>query len=74
VYRIHRTLTQAGGKNKYDDANMMTRVTFSGTALPRLVLIHGLRVAVRLYSPKLMSCKHFLGDHHTIPSGWLAGP
>jgi hypothetical protein len=34
VYRIRKTLTQAGGENNYEDTNMV-RVTSSGTALPR---------------------------------------
>jgi hypothetical protein len=55
---------EAGKEKRFEDTGMV-RVTFEGTALPRWVLIHGLLVPIRLYSPKLMSCTRCLGDHHT---------
>jgi hypothetical protein len=64
AYRFRRVKSDNGEKKEYEDTEAV-RVTFSGTALPRWLLIHGLLVPVRLYSPKLMSCSECLGDHHT---------
>jgi hypothetical protein len=64
AFRFRRVKSDVGATKEFEDTEAV-RVTFSGTALPRWLLIHGLLIPVRLFSPKLMTCVKCLGDHHT---------
>jgi hypothetical protein len=63
AYRMRRSVLQ-NGKTVVIDSDMV-RVTFKGRALPKMVIIFGLRVPVRLYKPKLMFCDKCQGFNHT---------
>jgi hypothetical protein len=60
------TSNPEAGENEQEYENTSAvRVSFQGTALPRWLTIHNLLIPVRMYIPKLMSCKTCMGDHHT---------
>jgi hypothetical protein len=64
AFRFRRLVREVDQVRTYENTETI-RVTFSGTALPRWLCLHGLLVRVRMYNPKLMSCEKCLGDHHT---------
>jgi hypothetical protein len=63
AYRMRRSFSQNGKVVSVDSDQV--RVTFKGRALPKLVIVYGLRVPVRLYKPKLMFCEKCQGFNHT---------
>jgi hypothetical protein len=64
AYRMRRNFAKSDGTTGQEESDMV-RVTFEGTALPKSVVIYGLRVPVRLYNPKLMFCNNCQGFNHT---------
>jgi hypothetical protein len=63
AYRMRKTFTHNGKDVPVDSEQV--RVTFKGRALPKIVIIFGSRVPVRLYKPKLMFCDRCQGFNHT---------
>lgn len=65
AYRFRRQKRQSQNSSPEYENTEAVRISFQGTALPRWLLIHNLLIPVKLYFPKLMSCKTCMGDHHT---------
>jgi hypothetical protein len=64
AYRLRKAYVGPDGITEYKDSDMI-RVTFSGQALPKTVMIFGLRTNVKMFYPKMMLCDKCLGYNHT---------
>ncbi|XP_055634005.1 uncharacterized protein LOC129774314 [Toxorhynchites rutilus septentrionalis] len=59
------TVSHEGEEKKFTPSNSF-RVTFAGSALPDYVMVDKLRLAVRLFIPKSMTCLFLLSERPTI--------
>jgi hypothetical protein len=64
AYRLRRAYIGKNGATEYEDSDLI-RVTFSGRALPKKILIFGLRIDVKMFYPKVMNCDKCFGYNHT---------
>jgi hypothetical protein len=64
AFRLSRTYIDHDGISVTEDSDQV-RVTFKGTALPKMAVIYGLRVPVRLFKNKLMFCDKCQCFNHT---------
>ena len=59
-----KSASGSGENREYSPSNSF-RITFQGSALPKYVELYKLRLPVRLYVPKVMSCTNCLQLGHT---------
>jgi hypothetical protein len=64
AYRLRKAYTGENGTTEFEDSDLI-RVTFLGKALPKKLIIFGLRINVKTFYPKMMSCDKCLGYNHT---------
>jgi hypothetical protein len=64
AFRLQKATLNQKGETVFKNSDLV-RVTFSGKALPKKVVIFGLRADVRMFIPRMMHCDKCLGYNHT---------